>query len=327
MPTSASTPEVPCFFCAKPGTLLRGRTFSEDGTVYPLRVCEACGTVFLWPPPSAEQLRTAYDPGYYGEGATKFGRWIERFRDAFATRRARQLMRPLAQGARILDVGCGDGSLLRSFQNIGRYELHGIELPGPAAERAAKIPSIHLHLGTLEATKLPAASYDLITLVHVFEHLPMPRETLDHLTRLVRPGGRLFLAFPNTSSWQARLFGKDWFHLDPPRHLSLVPPQTVAAYLQSRGFKLLAARHLCLEQNTYGWLQSALNRADHHRNFLYERLKRNRSYLPGRSTASVLVHAALAGLMLGPALLLDFASAIAGAGATVELTFEYTPSS
>src|SRR5208283_2364158 len=149
----------------------------------------------------------------------------------------------------------------------------------------------------------------------------------DHLTRLVRPGGRLFLAFPNTSSWQARLFGKDWFHLDPPRHLSLVPPQTVAAYLQSRGFKLLAARHLCLEQNTYGWLQSALNRADHHRNFLYERLKRNRSYLPGRSTASVLVHAALAGLMLGPALLLDFASAIAGAGATVELTFEYTPSS
>jgi SAM-dependent methyltransferase len=322
MQTNTSSPEVPCPFCAKPGTLPRGRTAGEDGTVYPLRICEACGTVFLWPSPSAEQLRTAYATGYYGEGATKFGRWIERLRDAFATLRARQLRRPLAEGACILDIGCGDGRLLRSFQNTGRYELHGIELPGPAAERAAKIPAIHLHLGTLEATELPPASFDLITLVHVFEHLPRPRETLDQLTRLVRPGGRLFLAFPNIRSWQVRVFGEDWFHLDPPRHLNLVPPQAVTAYLQSRGFRLLAARHLCLEQNTYGWLQSALNRADHHRNFLYERLKRNRSYLPDRGAAIVLAHAALAGLMLGPALLLDLASAGAGAGATVELLFE-----
>ena len=99
MQTTTSTPEVPCPFCAKPGTLPRGRTSGEDGTVYPLRICEACGTVFLWPFPSAEQLRAAYATGYYGEGATKFGRWIERLRDAFATLRARQLRRPLAERA------------------------------------------------------------------------------------------------------------------------------------------------------------------------------------------------------------------------------------
>ena len=325
-PPGAATvplPDVPCPFCARPGTLPRGRTSGDDNAIYPLRACVACGTVFLWPAPLADQLRAAYATGYYGEGATKFGHWIERLRDAFATRRARQLARPLAQGASILDVGCGDGRLLRSFQAIGRYELHGIELPGPAAERAAKIPAVHLHLGTLEGTEFPAASYDLITLVHVFEHLSMPRETLDQLTRLVRPGGRLFLAFPNIGSWQARVFREDWFHLDPPRHLNLVPPRTVIAHLRSRGFRLLEARHLCLEQNTYGWLQSALNRVDHHRNFLYERLKRNRSYLPDRGAISVGAHAAFAGLLLPPALLLDFASAVAGSGATVELTFEH----
>jgi SAM-dependent methyltransferase len=221
-------------------------------------------------------------------------------------------------------VGCGDGRLLRSFQNAGCFELHGIELPGPAAERAAKIPAIHLHPGTLEETLLPAASFDLITLVHVYEHLPKSSETLDRLTRLVRPGGRLFLAFPNVSSWQARVFGKDWFHLDPPRHLNLVPPPAVIAYLQSKGFPLVAARHLCLEQNIYGWLQSALNRADHRRNFLYERLKRNRSYLPDRGAGCFAGHAAVAGILLGPALVLDLAAAIFRSGATVELTFERT---
>jgi len=325
--SAATAFAAPCPFCAAQDTLARGRTASEDGTVYPLRICGACGTVFLWPPPSEGQLQAAYATGYYGEGATKFGGWIERLRDFFGTRRARQLARPLAEDARILDVGCGDGRLLRSFQKVGRYELHGIELPGPAAERAGKIPGIHLHRGTLGAVELPAASFDLITLVHVYEHLPVPRETLDRLVRLVKPGGRLFLAFPNISSWQARVFGPDWFHLDPPRHLNLVPPQAVIAHLESKGFHLESAHDLCLEQNTYGWLQSALNRVDRRRNFLYERLKRNRAYLPARGAGSVLAHAAAAGFLLAPALALDLASANVGSGATVELTFECRPPS
>jgi hypothetical protein len=98
----------------------------------------------------------------------------------------------------------------------------------------------------------------------------------------------------------------------------------VIDYLQSKGFRLAAGRHLCLEQNTYGWLQSALNRADSHRNFLYERLKRNRLYLPDRGVRCVVGHAAAAGLMIAPALFLDLASAAARSGATVELTFEHT---
>lgn len=314
---------APCPFCARASTLQRGVSVAEDGTEYPLRACPACGTVFLWPAPSPEQLQAAYTTSYYGEGSTKFGDWIERFRDVFAKRRSRQLAGSLAPGARILDVGCGDGRLLRSFQSVGHYELHGIELPGPAAERAAKIPSINLHFGTLEATELPAASFDLITLVHVYEHLPNPLETLNRLARLIKPGGRLFLAFPNITSWQARIFTHVWFHLDPPRHLNLVPPPAVASHLRSKGFRLAAARHLCLEQNIYGWIQSALNRADRRRNFLYERLKRNRSYLPNRGSVCLAGHAASAGILLAPALVLDLAATIARAGATVELTFEH----
>jgi 2-polyprenyl-3-methyl-5-hydroxy-6-metoxy-1,4-benzoquinol methylase len=323
----SDTLAAPCPFCARQDTLQCGLATAEDGSEYPVRACPECGTVFLWPPPSDEQLQSAYDTSYYGEGSSKFGGWIERFRDVFAGRRARQLASSLAPGARILDVGCGDGRLLRGFQSAGRYELHGIELPGPAAERAAKTPSIHLHLGTLAATALPTASFDLITLVHVYEHIPKPRETLDLLARLIKPGGRLFLAFPNISSWQARVFAEDWFHLDPPRHLNLVPPQAVINHLRSKGFRLVVARHLCLEQNIYGWIQSALNRADGRRNFLYERLKRNRSYLPDRGTVCVAGHAAAAGILLAPALALDLAAAAARVGATVEMTFEHMTAS
>jgi hypothetical protein len=101
----------------------------------------------------------------------------------------------------------------------------------------------------------------------------------------------------------------------------------VVAYLESKGFILSDEHHLCLEQNLYGWIQSLLNRCDRHRNFLYERLKRNRSYVPDRGIGTIAMHAAVSGLVLVPAFLLDCVSAAARAGATVELTIQRSPAS
>ena len=323
----AGDPAPRCPFCARLATTPWCRTHDEGGADYSVRMCRACGTAFLWPAPSETDLARAYASDYYGAGDTKFNPGVERFRDCFSRSRVRQLTRGLANGARILDVGCGDGRLLRSFQRVGHYDLHGIELPGRAAERAAGTPGIQLHLGTLAATQLPANSFDLITLVHVLEHLPAPGDTLDRLAQLVRPGGYLFLAFPNIDSWQARVFRGDWFHLDPPRHLSLVPPRAVGGHLESKGIRLLSERHLCLEQNIYGWMQSLLNRCDRRRNFLYERLKRNRSYVPGRGGGTIVLHAAVGASVFLPAVLLDCAAAVARAGATVEMTFQRSAAS
>jgi len=318
-------PEALCPFCKKTASHNWCGTRSEDGTDYQVQACGSCGTTFLWPSPSEEQLQRAYAANYYGGGETKFNGGIESLRETFAGFRTKRLAHNLTADAAILDIGCGDGRLLRNFRKAGFKNLHGIELPGPAAERAAKTPEIKLHLGTLASIDLPPASFDLITLVHVYEHLPAPSDTLDRLARLIRPGGRIFLSFPNIKSWQARFSGGHWFHLDPPRHLSLVPPQTVVEHLQAKGCRLLFEHHLCLEQNIYGWIQSALNCGDDRRNFLYERLKRNRSYAPDRGFGSLVLHAGIGGLLLMPALLADCCSALAGSGATVELMFEQTP--
>jgi len=201
----ANSSDARCPFCAEMVATSWCRTRDEAGTSYHVCMCEACGTAFLWPAPGEAELIRAYASDYYGAGETKFNPIVERFRNCFSKSRARHLTRGLKAGARILDVGCGDGRLLRNFQQAGRYELHGIELPGRAAERAGRIPGMQLHIGTLEAAGLPDAFFDLVTLVHVFEHLPAPRATLDHLANLMRPGGRLFLAFPNITSWQAAL--------------------------------------------------------------------------------------------------------------------------
>lgn len=311
-----------CPFCQCMDAYDWANTQSEDGAHYQVRVCSACHTAFLWPQPTEAQLNQAYAAPYYGEGVAKFNPVIERLRGTFAGLRVKGLAGRLPAAAKILDVGCGDGRLLMAFHKAGFRELHGIELPGAAAERTARIPEIHLHVGTVDSIELPPASFDLITLVHVYEHLSAPRETLDQFARLVKLGGRLFLSFPNIHSWQASFSKGRWFHLDPPRHLNLVPPQAVIFHLQTMGFELVAERHLCLEQNIYGWIQSVLNLCDARRNFLYERLKRNRSYLPDRGVGSLALHTAFGALLLIPALVADGVSALVRRGATVELMFE-----
>jgi 2-polyprenyl-3-methyl-5-hydroxy-6-metoxy-1,4-benzoquinol methylase len=313
---------VTCPFCS--GDHLRdgGTAIDENQRRFPQRVCLRCGTKFLSPAPSTEVLTHAYASSYYGEGETKFGGPIERFRDAAAAGRAKALVKSLPPRARALDVGCGDGRFLRLLGSLHHdLELHGIEMPGPAADRASRITGLVLHPGTLNSTTFDQDTFDIISLVHVIEHLPDPEAALVRVVRWLRPGGRLFLAFPNVQSWQAKLFSRHWFHLDPPRHLTLVPPGAVSARLTQLGLVPEAERHWCPEQNLFGWIQSALNACDPDRNLLYERLKRNKMYQAERVVAPT-IHAAAAALLVMPAILLDLAATFCRSGATVELTFQ-----
>ena len=69
--------------------------------------------------------------------------------------------------------------------------------------------------------KLSGVPFDVITLFHVLEHLPTPKVLLENLIRdNLKDGGLLVLEVPNLNSLQAIIAGKNWLHLDIPRHLN-----------------------------------------------------------------------------------------------------------
>jgi SAM-dependent methyltransferase len=274
------------------------------------------------PRPSSEQLAAAYDDSYYGKRQDEFSGPVERFVEMARRMRARRLARGLSSGARVLDIGGGNGGFLGELGKIGNFELHGIEIAGESANRAAKNKKIKLKIGELEDTDYAPDSFDLVTLFHVFEHLTEPRKTLEIIHRILKPGGRLIMSFPNVSSMQARIFKANWFHLDPPRHLFLMPTTAFIKAMDEAGFSIMRSSHMSLEQNPYGFIQSCLNCFTARRDVLYERLKGNYAYAPafGRTAFTFIV--LCAAMLFIPAVVMDIVESGCRHGATVEYTLQ-----
>ena len=197
-----------CVFCKKSDFREMYSVPDIFGDTWKLCHCNNCEAYFLSPTPDETVLARAYDDSYYGEGEEKFEGLFEKVMDKFRKHRAAGLSKSLPPLARILDIGCGNGRFLQFMGKLGKFELHGIEMPGNAAKRAGKFSEINLHIGTLQDGLYRENYFDAITLFHVFEHLRDPAGCLEIIGKILKPGGLLIMAFPNIDSLQSRLFNR-----------------------------------------------------------------------------------------------------------------------
>lgn len=125
------------------------------------------------------------------------------------------LVNKLNKGAgSILDVGAGTGDFLREAKKKG-WKTFGVE-PNPSALKRAQEKGISLEseLGAFVDQKM-----DVVTLWHVLEHIPNLEETIETLSKIVKPGGTLIIAVPNYKSYDAKHYGEFWAAYDVPRHI------------------------------------------------------------------------------------------------------------
>jgi SAM-dependent methyltransferase len=118
------------------------------------------------------------------------------------------------------------------------------------------------------------ASLDAVSLWHVLEHVDDPAAALAAIARWLRPGGVLLVGVPNLGSWQARLGGARWYHLDVPRHRTHFTTRGLATLLAAHGFTVERTDHLLLEHNPFGMWQSLVNRVTATPSYLFNLLKR-----------------------------------------------------
>ena len=97
-----------------------------------------------------------------------------------------------------------------------------------------------MNTGTLQQAALPEASFDVITLWDVIEHVPDPVPLLTEAARVLRPGGRLVLTTGDWGSAYAQARGSDWHLMTPPWHLTMFSRATMARAADRAGLRVVA---------------------------------------------------------------------------------------
>jgi 2-polyprenyl-3-methyl-5-hydroxy-6-metoxy-1,4-benzoquinol methylase len=138
------------------------------------------------------------------------------------------------QGLKVLDIGCGNGVLLRQFQKRGCV-CFGSD-PSPWAHQYAQQYGYTL-LGLIEKANIDPSFFDIITSTSTLEHVARPLEHLKHVMAAVKHGGVIYLTVPNYGSLPIRLRLVKGRLVDPPGHCNYFTAKTLRNLFMQKGLK------------------------------------------------------------------------------------------
>jgi SAM-dependent methyltransferase len=136
---------------------------------------------------------------------------------------------------RILDVGCAAGFFVKAASDAG-WDATGVEPCRWLADYGASRLGLKIVPSNLRDARFADASFDVVTMWDVLEHVPDPPAELREVFRILRPGGLLVVNYPDVGTWQAKLAGKHWwFFLSV--HLTYFTKKTIKAMVSRAGFE------------------------------------------------------------------------------------------
>ena len=214
-----------------------------------LKRCEECQTVFLadWQKGFIDELYDYYAPRIELERRDLY--------NALNDSRYSQLLGEISHllsGKKILDVGCGEGQFV-DFAMRRSWEVLGIELSDSAVALCEKF-GLPVKKADVFDRGLHQASFDMIMLSEVIEHVPNLIDFVKRLEQLLAKGGVLYLTTPNFNSLDRRVLGADW-RVIHPEHITYFTPRTLSRlvattskleqiFLRTRNISLPALRRL-----------------------------------------------------------------------------------
>jgi hypothetical protein len=109
-------------------------------------------------------------------------------------------------------------------------------------DEATRLKAKLLHhievLPSNEIYKLPAVTYEAITLWHVLEHVHELHEYTEQLKSILKVSGKLFIAVPNYTSYDAEIYKENWAAYDVPRHLYHFSPKSMKLLMEMHGLRV-----------------------------------------------------------------------------------------
>jgi SAM-dependent methyltransferase len=193
-------------------------------------VCPQCALLYAPRVPSRRFLAQAYaDTGYDSDSEAQYA--AASYGGAL---RARVGLLPDRSSA--LEIGSGNGALLRHLRALGFAEVIGIEPSREAAQAAEPELRALIRIETFDPSRLPASHFTLIIANQTLEHIDDPYTFLAAARHLLKPGGAVMIVSHNYRHWLMRLLGARSPIIDI-EHLQIFSPVSLAYALRRAGFE------------------------------------------------------------------------------------------
>jgi len=222
---------------------------AEDYTVshqsFEIWQCAACTLRFTQNIPDLLSVGSFYQSDAYISHTDTSEGLINKLYHAVRKRTLQRKLRLVekATGIRkgqLLDIGAGTGAFVHTAQ------LNGWSVTGLEPDAGTRLRASDLYGITLQTTdtlfQLPADSFDAITLWHVLEHVHELHAYIEQIKKTLKKNGRLLLAVPNYTSYDAETYQQYWAAYDVPRHLYHFSPAAIEKLLQVHDLQLLQVK-------------------------------------------------------------------------------------
>jgi 2-polyprenyl-3-methyl-5-hydroxy-6-metoxy-1,4-benzoquinol methylase len=222
-----------CPLCGNPESRLFDQRSFYDQPVSN-RICQTCGFVYQSPRIPAVDLERYYEKEYrlQYQGTEEPVLKDLAVQEARANALVNYYKGKTPAPSRHLDIGCSTGALLQKFQEMFGSHPAGVE-PGDAYRAYAKRQGLAVFPSLEELQEAGQGPFDLVSMIHVLEHLPDPVAYLLNLRQaIMAEPSFLLLEVPN-------LYAHDCFEI---AHLASFSAHTLIQVLKRAGFEILALR-------------------------------------------------------------------------------------
>jgi SAM-dependent methyltransferase len=201
---------------------------------YEIVRCHGCGLHYVRNMPTPEAL-AAYYAAYHGNlknirnAARKVSRW----------RRRLWPIKWLAHGREFLEIGCNTGFAVEAARRLG-FHASGFDLSTEAIAYAQQtFPDCAFGHGTAETAAAAGRRYDVVLCSEVIEHHAVLDGFAAALSKLVTPGGLLYLTTPDTGHFRTPRDLLSWKEICPPHHLIWFNRDQMLRFVEAAGFRVM----------------------------------------------------------------------------------------
>ncbi len=222
---------------------LSAKDYTVSNEVFDIWHCDSCSLRFTQAIPVAEAIGPYYQStSYVSHSDTNEGlinRLYHLVRN-FTLKSKLALLKDVTglQTGALLDVGAGTGAFSNIMATNG-WQVTSLE-PDDTARKVAK-DKYHLELQSpSDLYYLKNNQFDAIAMWHVLEHVHDLQGYLNQFHDILKPNGKLVIAVPNYTSYDATYYGSSWAAYDVPRHLYHFSPQSIDTLAKLKGFTVKA---------------------------------------------------------------------------------------